>query len=59
MGLMWWMGVIIILASCDHHFIRVHKNLVQHYLKSASIYCPLSYPLRSLKNRVNIPSQNR
>ena len=23
-------GGIIILASCQHHFIRVHENLVQH-----------------------------
>ena len=23
-------GGIIILASCEHHFNRVHKNLVQH-----------------------------
>ena len=24
------MGGIVILASCVHHFIRVHDNLVQH-----------------------------
>ena len=24
------MGVIVILASYEHYFIRVHKNLVQH-----------------------------
>ena len=23
-------GVIIILASCKYHFIKVHENLVQH-----------------------------
>ena len=24
------MGGIVILASCEYHFIRVHANLVQH-----------------------------
>ena len=27
---MGWMGTIVILASCEHYFIRVHENLVQH-----------------------------
>ena len=30
MGYKGWMRVIIILASCKHHFIRVHEYLVQH-----------------------------
>ena len=25
-----WMGGIVILASCEHFFIKVHENLVQH-----------------------------
>ena len=25
-----WLGGIVILASCEHQFIRVHENLVQH-----------------------------
>ena len=30
MGYKGWMRGIIILASCKHHFIRVHEYLVQH-----------------------------
>ena len=29
-GWMSWMGGIVILASCEHFFIKVHENLVQH-----------------------------
>ena len=25
-----WMGGIVILASCVHHFIRIHENQVKH-----------------------------
>ena len=25
-----WMGCIVILASCEYHFNRVHENLEQH-----------------------------
>ena len=27
---MGWMGSIVILASCEYHFVRVHEHLVQH-----------------------------
>ena len=30
-------GGIIFLASCEHPFIRVHKNLVQHTSNNISI----------------------
>ena len=30
-------GLIIILASCEHHFMRVHENLVQHTSNNISI----------------------
>ena len=31
-------GSIIILASCEHHYIRVHINLVQHSSNNISIF---------------------
>ena len=30
-------GGIVILVSCEHHFIRVHENLVQHPSNNISI----------------------
>ncbi len=30
-------GGIVILASCEYHFIRVNKNLVQHPSNNISI----------------------
>ena len=30
MGYKWWIGDIVILASYEFHFIRVHENLVSH-----------------------------
>ena len=33
-----WMGIVI-LASCKHHFIRVHKSLVQYPNIIISITC--------------------
>ena len=30
-------GGIVVLASCEHHFLRVHKNLVQHPNNNISI----------------------
>ena len=32
-----WMGIIVILASCEYHFIRVYENLVQHPSNNISI----------------------
>ena len=32
-----WMGSIIILASCEHNFIRLHDNLVHHPSNNISI----------------------
>ena len=32
-----WIGGIVILASCEHQFIRVHENLVQHPSTNISI----------------------
>ncbi len=32
-----WMRGIIVLASCEHHFMRVHENLVQHPSYNISI----------------------
>ena len=29
---------IVILSSCEYHFIRVHENLVQHPSNNMSIY---------------------
>ena len=31
------MGDIVILASCEYHFIRVHENMVQHPSNNISI----------------------
>ena len=31
------MGRIVILASCEYHFIRVHENVVQHPINNTSI----------------------
>ena len=33
-----WMWVILFLASCEHHYIRVHINLVQHSSNNISIF---------------------
>ena len=40
-----WMESIVILASCKHHFIRVHENLVQHPSNNISIIISLSQSL--------------
>ena len=32
-----WIGGIVILASCEHNFIRVHENLVQYPSNNISI----------------------
>ena len=33
-------GGIIFLASCEHHFVRLHENLLQHPSNNISIgYC--------------------
>ena len=37
MGETGWMGSIVVLASCEYHFIRVHKNLMQHPCNNISI----------------------
>ena len=29
-GVKRWIGSIVILATCEYHFIRLHINLVQH-----------------------------
>ena len=34
------MGSIVILVSCEHHFIRVCENLVQHPSNNISINLP-------------------
>ena len=31
------MGKVVILASCEYYFIRVHENLVQHPSRNKSI----------------------
>ena len=36
-GVKGFMGSIVILACCEHHFIRVHKILVQHPSNNKSI----------------------
>ena len=37
MELMVWMGVMVILASCEHPYIRIHENLVQYPSNNISI----------------------
>ena len=32
-----WISGIFILACCEHHFIRLHENLVQHPSNNISI----------------------
>ena len=36
-------GDIFILASCEHHFIRVHEKLVQHPSNNISIPFTVHY----------------
>ena len=42
MGQRLWIGGIVILASWEFHFIRVHENLVQHpsnYISILTLFC--------------------
>ena len=41
MGQRRWMRGIVILASSEYHFIRVHENLVQHLSNNTSIILAL------------------
>ena len=36
-GKMWVDKGFVILATCEHHFIRAHENLVQHPRNNISI----------------------
>ena len=52
MGLLKWMGGIVSLASCEYHFLQVHKNLVQHPSNYISII--VTYMLWGHKKTYNI-----
>ena len=42
-GSMGWMGDLVILASCEYYFYRVHENLVQHPSNNISILSNIDY----------------
>ena len=50
-------GGIVILASCEYHFIRVHKNLVQHPCNNILILVMHTFLLSLDKSQVDIWSR--
>ena len=47
------LGLIVILASCEHHFIRVHGNLVQHLSNNISII-PTIFGIENIKKKQKV-----